>query len=70
VLLRAWRGQLQQVDACKLIGLDPTMYSRFESGSRRPGGLWASRIEHLTSGSVPASSWYEPPPVAMEAAAS
>lgn len=70
VLLREWRGQMQQVDACKLLALDPATYCRFESGARRPGGQWAARIERLTSGRVPASSWYEPPHAQAEAVTS
>jgi hypothetical protein len=64
---------MQQVDACKLLHLDPATYSRFESGARRPGGQWAARIEALTNGKVPASSWYQPPQqlhASSEAAAS
>jgi hypothetical protein len=69
-LLRTWRGDMQQVDACKLLGLDPATYCRFEGGVRRPGGQWAARIERLTNGLVPASSWYEPRHAQPEAAAS
>lgn len=61
---------MQQVDACKLLGLDPATYSRFEGGVRRPGGWWAARIEALTGGKVPAASWYQPPQQQPEAAAS
>ncbi|MEX2716764.1 MAG: helix-turn-helix domain-containing protein [Candidatus Sigynarchaeota archaeon] len=57
-LLRAWRGEMRQVDACKILQIDPATYNRFENGTRRPGGPRAARIEMLTNGQVPASSWY------------
>lgn len=52
---------MQQVDACKLLGLAPETYNRFERGARRPGGQWAARIDAITHGKVPATSWYQPP---------
>lgn len=60
-LLVEWRGDMAQVDAAKLFDVDPATYNKFESGARRPGGRWSARIEALTSGHVPASSWWAPP---------
>lgn len=59
-LLREWRGETPQVDVCKLLDVDPATYCKFENGSRHVGGRWAARIEALTGGKVPASSWYQP----------
>jgi hypothetical protein len=59
-LLREWRGETAQAEVCKLFNVDPATYCKFESGARRPGGRWAARIEALTGGKVPASSWHHP----------
>jgi hypothetical protein len=59
-LLREWRGETPQVQVCKLLDVDPATYCKFENGSRRPGGRWAARLEALTQGKVPSSSWYQP----------
>lgn len=60
-LLLEWRGNRQAKDVCELLGLDKASYSRFEHGIRIPPGEIAFRIEGVTRGSVPASSWYEAP---------
>lgn len=59
-LLEGWRGSMSQADASRLFDIDPATYSKFESGRRRPGGRWMVRIEGLTRGAVPASSWWQP----------
>ncbi len=58
-LLTEWRGTRQAKDVCELLGLDQASYSRFEHGIRKPSGEVAFRIEGVTRGTVPASSWYE-----------
>ena len=58
-LLLEWRGDRQAKDVCELLGLDQASYSRFEHGVRKPSGEVAFRIEGVTRGVVPASSWYE-----------
>ena len=58
-LLRRWRGARSQADICKLLELDPATYCKFESGARRPGGVWATKIEQASRGLVPAVSWYQ-----------
>jgi hypothetical protein len=52
---------MTQLAAAELFGMNHEIYCRFEGGSRRPGGSWAARIEALTGGKVPASSWWQPP---------
>lgn len=59
-LLRAWRGDTSQRETSRLFAIDPSVYCKFEGGKRRPGGRWAARIEALTSGAVPAASWWAP----------
>lgn len=60
-LLRSWRGDATQLQACDLLDLDSASYNRFEHGIRRPSAEIGFRIERLTDGKVPAKSWYEPP---------
>jgi len=52
---------MHQVEASRLFNLDPSTYGKFENGKRTPGGRWMVRIEMLTNGAVPASSWHLPP---------
>lgn len=58
-LLREWRGERLAEDVRGLLGLDPATYSRFENGVRKPVAEIAVRIEKVTDGAVPATSWYE-----------
>ncbi len=59
-LLEEWRAGSEQSVACEILDLDPASYSRFENGVRKPSGEVGFRIERLTKGAVPATSWYEP----------
>lgn len=61
-LLTNWRGEdREQIEIAERLGIAPETYNRFEHGYRRPNLKYASAIELLTGGNVPASSWYDPP---------
>ena len=60
-LLRRWQGDLKSIHACELLGLDTATYSRFVTGIRKPSLEMSVRIERMTSGKVPATSWLDPP---------
>lgn len=56
-LLRRFRGKRNQVQTAAALQLDQGQYSYYENGKKTPGLATALRIERLTSGAVPASSW-------------
>lgn len=58
--LLGWRGNRQAVEVLDLLGLDAASYSRFENGIRKPPAAIGARIELVTAGEVPATSWYDP----------
>lgn len=58
--MREWRGDRKQIDVLPVLGLVAPAYSRFEGGRRKPTAPIAARIELVTGGFVPATSWYEP----------
>lgn len=51
---------MQQQKAAEILVVDPVSYHRYEKGIRKPTAEVAARIEKLTNGAVPATSWYEP----------
>ena len=60
-LLQEWQVGLKSQQAADILALDEATYSRFRNGIRKPSGEIGFRIEQITKGRVPATSWYEPP---------
>jgi hypothetical protein len=58
-LLAGWRGDTEQSEMARLLEVDKSTYCKFESGHRRPGLQWAMFLESVTSGLVPAKSWWD-----------
>jgi transcriptional regulator with XRE-family HTH domain len=65
-LLSQWRKDrgLSQVEACAIIDIDQGWYSKLEHGHRSPGRTLAVKIDRVTGGVVPVSSWDIPVPSA------
>lgn len=55
--LRQWRerSELNGITAAKLLGIDQSLYSKFERGARRPTLELAFKLEKITG--IPASAW-------------
>jgi transcriptional regulator with XRE-family HTH domain len=62
-LLKTWRVAegLKQQEAAEIIGIDLARYNAFEHERARPGLDWADRIEAVTKGAVPMTSWAKDP---------
>lgn len=60
-LLVGWRGNRAQTEIAEKLEIASETYNRFERGKRVPNLKYASAIETLTDGAVPASSWFDPP---------
>ncbi len=58
-LLKEWRGDRSQEDACNLLDIDHGAYCAFETGYRRPGLERAVRICQNSDGAVPVAAWLE-----------
>lgn len=58
-LLKKWRGKRKQSDVLSLLGVEAANYSRYETGERKPPAEVGLRIDRVTGGRVPYSSWYE-----------
>ena len=58
-LLLEWREKLRlkQQQACAIVGIDATLYSRIEGGVRVPRLEVALRIAERTGNAVPVESW-------------
>jgi DNA-binding XRE family transcriptional regulator len=58
-LLRTWRTkqEVNQQEAADRIGVDLARYNAFENERARPGLDWAVKIEQISKGAVPVSSW-------------
>lgn len=65
ILLEAWRAELglTQLKAAVQIGLDPSPYSKFESGTSKPGLKVRQRIKlgtrSDTTDGIPVEAWDE-----------
>jgi len=58
-LLSSWREKISvtQQEAADRIGVDLARYNAFENERARPGLDWAVKIEQISKGAVPVSSW-------------
>ena len=58
-LLSSWREKISvtQQEAADRIGVDLARYNAFENDRARPGLDWAVKIEQISRGAVPVSSW-------------
>lgn len=53
-------AKVRQEDFARQVGVSQGTISKIERGSAKPGLELAVAIERVTSGAVPASSWFEP----------
>lgn len=58
-LLKEWRlsSGLSQTKACIVLGIDQSIYSKWEVGARKPGRSHAVTVEQRTAGHVPVAAW-------------
>ena len=65
--LRRWRDQegLTQIDAAMRLGVNPSMWSRWESGAWRPSTRHAASLEQMTG--IPVAAWHAEPGPSDEA---
>lgn len=64
-LLREWRTSrnLTQTEMAAKLGVDMVKVSKFECGAGKPGRSTAARIDKVTEGRVPFTSWDMAAPV-------